>query len=394
MDKDKKQKVAKAKSTEPSFKRTADPEIIKKLVKEKLFKTELKVETKSLKDKFARIDSFEDSGMVVRFKDFIPPIGPILLTGFINQYYTEVALEVEKPLQSHTYQCKANYIRIASMKRVDARLPINGDQEVYVNYIKISNPDLSFKGGKVPVSYKILFEKYEDENKHLGNKLKITPFEETDKKTIYDSVFKSGKAIFVLNANDPDSFDEHKDNPDILNLKEYFDQGFATEQAKMVKEKKIGWIVSPINISLKEDQSMPIGYIEVTSKEPIEVYKFMEVQALSLKIVEKLHDMNILEFKDKQRILDISRGGLCIEFKNEKLIEFILLRRYFIFDIIIRMQAPITFQGWVRFTKTMEDGSMHCGIKIQGETSRPDHMKRYLGFLRQLAQKQARAESK
>jgi hypothetical protein len=377
-----------------SFKRTSDQVAIKRLVSEKLLNKELSVESPSFEKKNALIVSIDEDDMVVRFEGFIPPVGSLLLTGFINNYYTELGLNVVEPVSSYSFRCKPTFLRIASVQRNDERFNIRDDLGVYINYIRIAKTELDFKGGKVPVSFKILFQKLSDENADLADKVMIQASDEMDKNSLRYQIIRSGKSIFLPDARDLSLLAEHEENSDILNLKEALGNNLNKEMAKLISEEKIGWIACPISIPEKEDKWIPIAVLELFSKSPFEIYKFMEVKALALKVVEKLRDMNVVEINQKQRIIDVSRGGLGIEIKDPELYKMIHINRYFLFNIMLKMQAPITFRGWLRYSKEQSDGSHHIGIKIQGETERQDHMKRYLHFVKSLAEGKKQEEQR
>lgn len=366
-----------------SFKRTDDRAVIIKLINDRLLNKQLTVQLPTVETKYAQVKSADEKELQVQFFNYIPPKGLIHLSGFLNNYFTEIGVKVQRPFNGDIYICQPAYLRIASKKRMDQRFEINDFDEIYVNKIRISELELNVRAKSIPVAYKILFQQFQSENSGIADRVIISAFNDSD--DIYDYVYKTRKTVFVPDIRKGDSFAANDRLGDFVDLKEYFKKSFEREQASLVKKDSIGWIVSPILGPSVGDKWVPLGYIELSSKTAFDVEKLMEVKELSLRIVEKLRDMNVLERDIRQRILDVSRGGLRLEITDPRLIKNIMQRSTMTFDIILRMQAPITVQGIIRSTKETDDASLLVGLKIQGENSRENQMGRYLHFIRELA---------
>ena len=99
---------------------------------------------------------------------------------------------------------------------------------------------------------------------------------------------------------------------------------------------------------------------------------------MSFKLVDRIRDANTLFVSVHQQIIDISRGGAKLKITDTDLIKYIQKSRGFIFDIVFKLQAPMTIYGDIRTTSTDLDGNLFLGVDFGGNSSRKDEMKRYL----------------
>ncbi len=373
------------KNRHTSYKKTQDMETIIRVINEKFLKKKLTIQLATLSPKYAHIISFDDTGMIIQFDNFVPPVGGLLLSGFINDFYTELGIEVINNKEGNLFLCKPKLLRIASQKRMDERFVIDNADLIYVNKIRIAKADLDFSGKNLPVSYKILLQQFQQENHDLGDKVQIASFGDV-KEDIYNKVFKTGKTFYISNIDDNENYQQNLDNDEFLSLEEA-----GSNWEKMSKElsnhNRKGWLISPILTDNADGAWIPLGFVEIVNNTPITTDTLMTIKALSFKILDKIKSMNLMEVKERQKVIDVSRTGIRLEVENQKLIDAILRRREMIFDIIMKMQAPITIQGWIRATKILDNGKLHVGLKIQGENNRQNQMKRYIHFINELSQK-------
>lgn len=378
------------KNRHTSYKKTDDLNTIIRVVNEKLLKQKLTVQLATHSPKYAQITSFDDNGMVIQFDNFIPPVGPLLLSGFINDFYSELGVDVLRNKEANQFICKPKLLRIASQKRMDERFIIDNPDLIYVNKIRIAKADLDFSGKNLPVSYKILLQQFQQENQKLGDVVHIASFGDM-KEDIYNKIYKTGKTLYIPDTGDIDTYQENAQNTEFLKLEE---AGMTWESIikDLNNHNRKGWLISPILTDNAKGDWIPLGFVEIINNTPITTDTLMTVKALSFKILDKIKSMNLMEVKERQKVIDVSRTGMRLEIENEKLMDAILRRREMIFDIIMKMQAPITVQGWIRTTKVLENGKLHVGLKIQGENNRQNQMKRYIHFINELAKKQPQAD--
>ena len=58
-----------------------------------------------------------------------------------------------------------------------------------------------------------------------------------------------------------------------------------------------------------------------------------------------------------------------------------LKARGFIFDIVFKLQAPITIYGEIKSTYNNGKGAVFVGVDFEGNSSRKDEMKRFYAIL-------------
>jgi hypothetical protein len=97
----------------------------------------------------------------------------------------------------------------------------------------------------------------------------------------------------------------------------------------------------------------------------------------TFKLVDRIRDANTALVEAKQQILDISKGGARLQIDNPDVKASLMKARGFVFDIIFRLQAPITVYGEVKFTGAEADNSLMVGVSFTGSSSRKDEMKRF-----------------
>ncbi|MCE9597699.1 MAG: hypothetical protein K8S54_07005 [Spirochaetia bacterium] len=84
-------------------------------------------------------------------------------------------------------------------------------------------------------------------------------------------------------------------------------------------------------------------------------------------ITERIREVNMITIKEKQRVHDISMGGLGLEITNEDLKKYVPLSDRITFDLIFKMQAPLRFQGKICHVASDDEGEKYvAGIDIEG----------------------------
>ena len=366
-----------------TFKRTENKDYINKIIAERLLLKPLFIQVPSISKKIAKIIKVTDRGLAVHFANFIPPSGPIILTGVISNYYSEIEVNVIKPVQESIFLCTANFLRISPQSRREVRYPVGG---INVKRIKISQNALEIRGDTLPPECKAVMDKYTAEKSGIADYLLISPLDRKSK--IHQEVARTGKTFFIADTRSMKSFDPFEDgNEDLVNLREFFGDALQAERTKMLNKNIIGRIVSPIFGPQSSDEWVPIGFIDIISKNRIEFIKLMEVKALSFEIVEKIIDAAQIEIQEDQRVIDVSKSGLRIHVKNRELIKAMTHRPDFTFTLQVPGQAAINAVGIIKTKQPLDDGSMIIGVKIHGEKTRQEHFLRYYEFIKALQEK-------
>ncbi len=362
------------------FKRTEDKQTINKLINERLLLKPLRIQLPLIDKKIAEIVKVTDAGLAVHFKNFVPPSGPIILTGLIGNYYTEIEIIVIKPIKGAIYYCNTHYLRISSQGRKEPRYPITEDDIISIKRIRIPLSKLEIKGDTIPAEYKKVMEQYMKDKADIADVVNISTFERKSK--IHQKVAETGKTFFIADSRLMKSFEVgNEGDDDLINLHDFYGDSLNSERRKMISKGIIGRIVSPIFGPAASDKWLAIGFVDIASKGPFDFMKLMEVKALTFEIVEGICSANQLEVNESQRILDVSKMGMSLVITHKELVNAMLHRPQFTFIIQIKGQVPIHAVGEIKMKKKMEDGSLMIGIKVQGEKGRQEQMVRYYEFI-------------
>ncbi len=369
-----------------TFKRTENKEYINKIISERLLLKPLVIQVPSINKKIAKIVKIVDSGIAVHFTNFIPPMGPIVLTGFINKLYAEIEVKVLKHLKESIFLCDTGFLRVSPQSRREVRFHIVNDKDVFIKRIKISRNILDLKGDTIPAEYKAVMDRFTVEKAGIADYVLISTLDKKSK--IHQEVAKTGKTFFISDSRSLRSFEQSaEDNEDLINLKEFYGDSLQAEKTKMLNKNIIGRVVSPIFGPQSHDEWVPIGFIDIISKNKIDFLKIMEIKALSFEIVDSICEVNQIDVDEKQRVLEVSKSGIRVHIKNKDLINAMRHRPEFTFTMQVPGQAAINAVALIKKKNVLDDGSLVAGVKILGEKTKGDHMLRYYDFIKSLEEK-------
>jgi len=167
-------------------------------------------------------------------------------------------------------------------------------------------------------------------------------------------------------------------NDDFIDLKEIYGRDFPKYLMKMKEKGYRSAIITPIVYIGDGEQTVPFGFISMITKEKILTFDdVISMKDKTFKLVDRISDANTALVEAKQQILDISKGGARLQIDNPDVKASLMKARGFVFDIIFRLQAPITVYGEVKFTGAEADNSLMVGVSFTGSSSRKDEMKRF-----------------
>ena len=133
----------------------------------------------------------------------------------------------------------------------------------------------------------------------------------------------------------------------------------------------------------EDERPVPFAYIQAESKdEKFVMDNVSDLKEMSLKLVDRIRDANTLYASVHQQIIDVGRGGAKLKITDSELKRYISKSTGFIFDIVFKLQAPITIYGEVRTTTTDSDGNIYLGVNFEGNSSRKDELKRFYDVLK------------
>ncbi|MCR9141864.1 MAG: DUF1577 domain-containing protein [bacterium] len=302
--------------------------------------------------------------------------------------------------QSSLYTLAVKSAAIARKDREALRIPIHND-EAYITNIRTSKHTIDATLFNIPTSVKVGFSTFEQQLRasQIADTIKIDVYGKRG--TVLDEIRKSGKALLLTNAEDPaayapppvpadgtnsaDSGDSV--NPggsgdaqkiEFLDYAAYLDDELQETITRYRREKIKSEIIVPINYIAHDMTSIPLGYIQLQNKSGhFDAAKVAEVQEMAATMVERIRDSNTVVVQEHQEILNLSRGGLRITITHEELKDYLARQQGFTFDLIFKMQAPITLHALIRASYFMPSGDLILGLQISGRASRHDQVKRF-----------------
>lgn len=138
-------------------------------------------------------------------------------------------------------------------------------------------------------------------------------------------------------------------------------------------------LILPILYLTDEEESIPIGYIQMQSKtETFDLMKAMEMKTVCFEMVDRIRHSNMIKSDGKFPVIDISEGGLKVIVDHPDLIQSLPKLSGFQFDIFFKMQSPLTAFGTIKTITKNEEGHLTVGLAIAGHSSRSGEKKRFL----------------
>jgi len=154
------------------------------------------------------------------------------------------------------------------------------------------------------------------------------------------------------------------------------------------KEKIISEVMIPIVFIGHDGNSIPLGMIHLISKsKQIDELTILELQAKTFEMVDRIRESNTMLINKKQNINNISKSGLQLKITDDELKTFLKHQKGFSFDIVFKLQQPITVMTEIKYVGTLESEEVLIGVKILGSSSRKGEAERYTKYIDTLLKK-------
>lgn len=323
------------------------------------------------------INEFIDAGqrvIVVTPEGYEPGSnGMIIVYGLVQKYF-EVELRVTENLGPGYFSCEVHSGRKATTGRADIRFKVNADDVSATNF-RISKHTIDVSMFTIPTSIKVILDQFEVQHRSHYDVLEVGLLNGSQDPVI-NSIRRSGKTLFVEDYSKPESFVPMND--DFVDLKDVYGNEFPQYLAKSKEKGYKSAITVPLMYINDAEQSLPFAYITMISKSKILTFEdVISMKEKAFKLIDRIRDANTVFLEAKQQIVDISKGGARLRIDNADLKMAMLKTKGFVFDIVFRLQAPITVYGEIKFTATDEDKNVIIGVSFAGNSSRKDEMKRF-----------------
>ncbi len=298
----------------------------------------------------------------------------------LSDKYIEVDLGIVEQFGPGYFKCRITGAKRATEGRRDLRFKVNKGDAVATNF-RVSKHTIDVSRFSIPTSIKVVLDQFQSVNARFSDQFKVDVLSSDTKDAVLKNIKNTGRTLFISDVSDPESYNALTDDfVDIARI-------YGHELPKLIKinvEKGFkSIIIVPVIYITEDENSVPFAYIQVISKsEILGLEKVIELKDMSFKLVDRIRDANTLLISVHQQILDISRGGAKLRITDPDLMKYIQKSKGFIFDIVFKLQAPMTIYGDIRTTSIDPEGSLILGVDFGGNSSRKDEMKRFYDVLK------------
>lgn len=291
--------------------------------------------------------------------------------------YLHLECTVEQDKAESQYVLHLDKIAIAKKDRESSRIPVPPGSAWITNVVS-SKAKIETDMFHVPTAVKVNFQDYETKLKDTVDFIKISTFNSSDDTEIIRQIKKTKKGLLLEDATDRKCY-ETSPNEDFLVFSEEIEEDIDKEINNKRNQKIKSELILPILYLTDEEESIPIGYIQMQSKtETFDLMKAMEMKTVCFEMVDRIRHSNMIKSDGKFPVIDISEGGLKVIVDHPDLIQSLPKLSGFQFDIFFKMQSPLTAFGTIKTITKNEEGHLTVGLAIAGHSSRSGEKKRFL----------------
>ncbi|MCU0846962.1 MAG: DUF1577 domain-containing protein [Spirochaetes bacterium] len=321
----------------------------------------------------------EDGTIMVVTDQDIEHEGNIIIFG-LSDKYLEVDLEVIDEKAPGYFHCRIKSARKAISGRRDLRFKLEPDEVSATNF-RVSKHTIDISSYNIPTSIKVVLDQFQSNSSKWSDLFKVDVFSTESKDYVLNMMRKTGKSLFISDISSRESYKSKSD--DFINMFDVLGEELDNYIKKNIERGYRSIVAVPIIYITETANPVPFGYIKAISKSMnFDMDKVLELKDQSFKLVDRIRDANTHFIPVHQQIVDISRGGAKLKISDENLKKYLSRTRGFIFDVVFKLQAPITIYGDVKSTFLDEEKNLYVGVDFEGNSSRKDEMKRFYSILK------------
>ena len=313
---------------------------------------------------------------VVTDPNFQPDNNKLTLYALLDKYI-EIDLEIAETKGPGLFRCNIKNLKRAADVRKELRLKVNPEQVIASNFM-VSRHAIDVSSYKVPTTIKVLLDQFHSENSQLSDIFKVDLFTQDD--SILKSIKASKKILFIEDINNPDKF--KNSGEELLDLNEVLGDQLPVYIRKLNERGYKSIITAPIIYETDAGAQVPFAYVQLISKSKLFTMQDVEsLKVLVAKLVNRIKDANTVRLQVNQQIVNLSKSGAKLYITDENLKKYLQTTKGFLFNIVFKLQAPVTIYSEIKNMFSDDEGNIFVGIAFTGHSSRKDEMKRYNAFL-------------
>ena len=336
---------------------------------------------------------FAPTKTVITVNEFLDDLTVILLTDpnftldddiiivyGLSDKYVEIDFQILENKDGGYLHCSIINARIAASGRKDLRFKLESD-EVYATNFRVSKQTIDVSLLNIPTSIKVVLDQFHHTNSKMSDLVKVDVFSLDTSNPILDRIRKTGKTLFIPDVSMKSLYASEGD--DFIDLTNVYGVKLDQIIMKYLKKGYKSIIIVPIIYLSENEESIPFAYIQLISKtENFTLEKVLELKGHSFQLIDRLRDANTLMLSIHQSVVDISKGGAKLQITDVSLKKSIMKSKGFTFDLVFKLQAPITLYGEVKVTYVDMDGKLMVGVDFEGNSSRKGEMKRFNSIIK------------
>ncbi|MCL1910825.1 MAG: DUF1577 domain-containing protein [Leptospirales bacterium] len=318
----------------------------------------------------------DDSIMIVTDVSYMPE-EMFTIYGLADKYI-EIDLELNESDAPGRFRCLIKAARKAAYGRKELRLKLEPDDASATNF-RIADYNIDISGFKIPTTVKVVLDQFKSFNSKMADIVNVDVFKSNETDTLLGNIKKTGKNVLITDTADKDSYKAMNDN--FVDVSDLFGKDFPRFM-KFNSEKGYKSIaIAPLIYVIDQDEALNFGYIRIISKNVMfDVDTIFDLKEKSFDLIGKIQEANTKLFNVRQQIVDISRHGIKIKITEPELKNLLSKIPRFVFDILFKLQAPITIDGIIEDAYKAGD-DMFIGVAFSGNSSRKDEIKRLYEIL-------------
>ncbi|MFW5807572.1 MAG: DUF1577 domain-containing protein [Spirochaetota bacterium] len=350
------------------------------ILKEKLSKKPLKIKY-DVEEREMTIGEFDNTTRTFNAttrQDYVPgKDGIIICSALLEKYYEAEFLVIDTPAPG-LFRCKMHGGRRATTGRSDIRFKVKpGD--VYATNFRVSKHTIDLSMFKLPTSIKVILDQFVAQSKSRYDFCEVGYFDHTD--TVINQMKRTGNSFFIEDLNDTENHLPMSD--EFIRISDLLDNEVAAYVHTNRERGYKSLMMVPIIYVTPNEQSIPFAYIKIISKErQLGLDDFIKIKEETFKLVDRIRDANTQYIDKRQDIVDISRGGTRLRIEDPELKKYLARARGFVFDIVFKLQQPITIYGEIRFTGLNDNNELMLGLSFAGNSSRKNQMQHLYAVLK------------
>ncbi|MDR3236921.1 MAG: DUF1577 domain-containing protein [Spirochaetia bacterium] len=291
--------------------------------------------------------------------------------------YVEIDLELIEKKGPGYFLCRIKAARKALHGRKGLRFKLE-EGEVAATNFKIANYNIDLTDYKIPTTIKVVLDQFKSLNAKMADIVNVDVFKSSETDALLNNIKKTGKNVLISDTSDAESYKAMNDN--FIDVTEIYGKDLARFM-KFNAEKGYKSIAITPFIYVSDKEASPFGYIRINSKTAtLDIDAIFDMKEKSMNLIGQIQEANTKLFTVRQPIADISRDGVKLKITDPDLMNGISKVKRLVFDILFKMQAPITINGEIKSAYKLGK-DMFIGIDFTGNSSRKDEMKRFYEVL-------------